>query len=328
VPLRSPRKKAVISQRKTASRRRDLGLTIRQTSARTTENRTRWRRRRCGQHFTTRHGRGKDAESIIWEGDTAWIREGSAKTGDGAPDGIRVADKVEFKTGDGADTIGDEGVAVPAKDDSVELMESMAGDIAHEKVETNRGRRGLAEYQGPLPRRQREMTEFLRVEGPVPGAEALGRSVPDKVGRPALVMAVMKAEMLKGDQVSAKMLQLKVLTTETQRWKEEEQKRWDHRAEKRQERARKRRAAKKTKGAVRAVTQHDVLHAVSTRNCPPEDLEGPRRTDGVVYEPDFVMKEPAVSSGRRWQGVSPLGTLSTKWRNGAMCSSMGWPSWR
>jgi hypothetical protein len=93
--------------------------------------------------------------------------------------------------------------------------------------------------------------------------------------------------------VNAKVLQLRVRTADTHRWKEEEQKRWDHRAEKRRERAKKRRAAKKTKEAIRAVTHHDVLHAVTTRDYPPEDLEGPRRTDGVVYEPDFEMPEPS-----------------------------------
>jgi len=83
-----------------------------------------------------------------------------------------------------------------------------------------------------------------------------------------------------------------VLTVETQRWKAEEEERWRHRAEKRRKHAQRRRA-KRALGVVRAVTQGDVLHAVSARKGTTEDKERRRRTDGVTYEGDFEMPEPS-----------------------------------
>jgi hypothetical protein len=148
------------------------------------------------------------------------------------------------------------------------------------------------EFNGRLPRRQRGRTEAMRVVGPSPADMGQEQGIPDKVGSPALGMAALKAEGLRNDPDSAKVLQLKVLSSEAEAWKAEEQERWNRRTEKRRARAQRRRAAKKKSGTVLRVTQSDVQHAVSARDCSPEDREGPRRTDGVVYEPDYEMPEP------------------------------------
>jgi len=73
----------------------------------------------------------------------------------------------------------------------------------------------------------------------------------------------------------------------------EEDERWKRRAEKRKRRARKRRAVQKETGAVLAVKQQDVLHAVSAHERPTGSSGEPRRTDGIMYEGDIEMPEPS-----------------------------------
>jgi hypothetical protein len=204
---------------------------------------------------------------------------GDAETGDGVPVTGRMKEKEEFKAGDG-------GATTHSK-----KMED-GGVDAKPAEPMSKKRHGLTEYKGALPKRQREKTGVLRMEGPTQGDQSVAENVPDKAGSPGVVMAAMNAEATKGDVVNAKVLQLKVLTVETQRWKAEEEERWRHRAEKRRKHAQRRRA-KRALGVVRAVTQGDVLHAVSARKGTTEDKERPRRTDGVTYEGDFEMPEPS-----------------------------------
>jgi len=117
--------------------------------------------------------------------------------------------------------------------------------------------------------------------------------MPGRTGSPALVLAALEHEMRRIDQMGAKVLPLKVLTVDAEKWKAEEDERWKRRAEKRKRRARKRRAVQKETGAVLAVKQHDVLHAVSARERPTGSSEEPRTTDGIMYEDDFEMPEPS-----------------------------------
>jgi hypothetical protein len=71
-------------------------------------------------------------------------------------------------------------------------------------VNASNEQRGLMEFKGPLPRRQFERTEVMRVEGPSPTGRTVSSSMSGRTGSPALVLAALEHEMRRIDQVGAK----------------------------------------------------------------------------------------------------------------------------
>ncbi|KAE8966142.1 hypothetical protein PR002_g28460 [Phytophthora rubi] len=156
--------------------------------------------------------------------------------------------------------------------------------------------RGLAEYTGPLSRRQRATTHVMRVEvaqdkeGTVVDAPA--------ENNPVQLMAAVMAEMHHADAVNAKVLQARAANDAMEEKKTEEAARWAARATKRRERSHRRRLARKEReqqhGDGVLVTVEDVMSATSERDgqskaAPEEGDFGP----GPTPERQVKMPEPS-----------------------------------
>ncbi|KAE9221449.1 hypothetical protein PF004_g13046 [Phytophthora fragariae] len=156
-------------------------------------------------------------------------------------------------------------------------------------------RKGLSEYTGPLPRRQREVTQVMRVGSSREGPPVQNKSVnAPKERNPVQLMAAVLSEMKKGDAQHAKVLQARAVADAIAKSKDAEAERWAARATKRRERTRRRRAAKEKSDHQEQqdaiVTAQDVASATSKRSEGMRDGECP--APGRVKEQQFVMPEP------------------------------------
>ncbi|KAE9351357.1 hypothetical protein PF008_g5979 [Phytophthora fragariae] len=155
---------------------------------------------------------------------------------------------------------------------------------------------GLAEYTGPLSRRQREITHVTRVEV-AHDKEATAVDTPAEK-KPVQLMTEVMAEMDRADVVNAKVLQARAANDAMEEKKTEEAAHWTARATKRQERAHRRRHARKESeqqhGDGVLVTGQDVMSATSERGGQSKGApeEGDLRP-GPIPEQRFKMPEPS-----------------------------------
>ncbi|KAE9265809.1 hypothetical protein PR003_g32341, partial [Phytophthora rubi] len=155
---------------------------------------------------------------------------------------------------------------------------------------------GLAEYTGPLPRRQREITHVMRVEVAQDQEGAAVGTPAEK--NPVQLMAAVMAEMHRADAVNAKVLQARAAYDAMEEKKTEEAARWAARATKRRERAHRRRLAREEReqrhGDGVLVTVGDVMRVTSERDGQSKAaLEEGDLGPGPTPERQVKMPEPS-----------------------------------
>ncbi|GMF29522.1 unnamed protein product [Phytophthora fragariaefolia] len=174
--------------------------------------------------------------------------------------------------------------------------EASVEQAADMKEKTATGR-GLMKYTGRLPRRQREVTQVMRVEGPVSTQRCPSTAMETTEGSPAALRKEFMAEEAKRGTGQARMFREGVMNDETKQLEAQEKERGSARVAKRRERAQRRRARReKQQGqqGPRGITVQDVRHASSARAVGPgEEVTDSDMGPGVTAEQNFNMPEPS-----------------------------------